>query len=354
MNRRQLLAATLASCASTLSGCAAPRPPEAVAPAAPHAIVNDQVIRNSGADALFFFVHAIDGKALENTSLSRSLHASRGTGRQMNGRQITNYPPPGKVRLGLTAKQAYAAPIDNLLRQTADTEFRGTIDVELKEGETYFVQGVMDAYRREIWLVDANGQQVGPRIVARPAAPDPDARHTCCNLRYEGDWISDANWHSMPMIPAGARIVIKDYGRHRAHVEIDGRPLRIGLDYGRKQSTIEQFMAQIAVRDDPRPRIAGWPPAIQQAVGSGRVIAGMTREQVIVALGYPRLDRTASLEAATWTYLTLADETIDLQWAADGRLAGIAASAELLKEVQGPEGALTIQPSSGSMVSGRP
>ncbi len=80
----------------------------------------------------------------------------------------------------------------------------------------------------------------------------------------------------------------------------------------------------------------------------------MTREQVIVALGYPRQDRTSSLEAATWTYLTLADETIDLQWAADGRLAGIAASAELLKEVQGSEGALTIQPSSGSMASGRP
>lgn len=169
MNRRQVLAATFAGFASPLSGYAASPLAEVVAPTTAHAIVNDQVLRTSGADALFFFVHAIDGKALENTSLSRSLDASRGNGRLMKGRQLIHYPPPGRVRLGLTAKRAYAAAIDNLMHQTANTEFRGTIDVELKKGERYYVNGAMDVGQREIWLVDAKGEQVGPRIAARPA-----------------------------------------------------------------------------------------------------------------------------------------------------------------------------------------
>ena len=42
---------------------------------------------------------------------------------------------------------------------------------------------------------------------ATASAPAPAllSGYTCCNLHYEGDWISDANWSSMPTIPAEAR-----------------------------------------------------------------------------------------------------------------------------------------------------
>jgi hypothetical protein len=39
-------------------------------------------------------------------------------------------------------------------------------------------------------------------------APALPTGYTCCNLHYENDWISDANWSSMPMIPAGASIKV--------------------------------------------------------------------------------------------------------------------------------------------------
>ncbi|HEY4637009.1 MAG TPA: hypothetical protein VIH23_01990, partial [Burkholderiales bacterium] len=68
------------------------------------------------------------------------------------------------------------------------------------------------------------------------AAPALPAGYTCCNLHYENDWISDANWSSMSMIPAGASIKVLDYGRYRIMTEIDGRKMRLGLDYGRQQS----------------------------------------------------------------------------------------------------------------------
>ena len=30
--------------------------------------------------------------------------------------------------------------------------------------------------------------------------------YTCCNLHYDGDWISDANYTDLPFIPAGTPI----------------------------------------------------------------------------------------------------------------------------------------------------
>jgi outer membrane protein assembly factor BamE (lipoprotein component of BamABCDE complex) len=41
---------------------------------------------------------------------------------------------------------------------------------------------------------------------------------------------------------------------------------------------------------------------LQQAIVESRVERGMTREQVIMALGYPPTHRTASTSAKEWTY----------------------------------------------------
>jgi len=127
---------------------------------------------------------------------------------------------------------------------------------------------------------------------------------TCCNLRYEGDWISDANWTMLPVIPAGSRITVKDFGRYRANVSIEGRPMRIGQEYGREQESKEQFIAKLVVKNDPQLRIATFSTDVQAAIRAGKVMPGMTKEQVIISLGYPRTDTTVSLELPEWTYWT--------------------------------------------------
>ena len=53
------------------------------------------------------------------------------------------------------------------------------------------------------------------------------------------------------MIPAGASIKVLDYGRYRVNVEIDGRKMRLGLDYGR-QMALEAWAKKIVVGEDPR------------------------------------------------------------------------------------------------------
>jgi len=127
----------------------------------------------------------------------------------------------------------------------------------------------------------------------------PDG-YTCCNLHYDADRISDANWRNLPMIPAGATIRIVSYGFNTAMVEIDGKPLRIAHEYGRDQETLETYVGKLVLPFDPRTRVASWPPEVREAIFRGVVIPGMTREQVLVAVGYPPTHRTFTLDSNVW------------------------------------------------------
>lgn len=140
-------------------------------------------------------------------------------------------------------------------------------------------------------------------FAAMSAAQDTDkpSGFTCCNLHYNGDWISDVNYGSQPMLPAGLPIKVVDYGRYRVHVEIDGKPMRIGQDYGRTEP-LPQFARKFVVGTDPKGKIAAWPASVREAIRFGKVTVGMTKEQVLVSLGYPALHQTPTIEAPQWKY----------------------------------------------------
>ena len=136
-------------------------------------------------------------------------------------------------------------------------------------------------------------------LAAGCASAPPDG-YTCCNLHYDYDRISDANWSHLPMIPAGAKIRVVDYGLNRALVEIDGKPIKIAHDYGRDRETVENYVRKLVVQQDPRQLIETYPPQVRDAIFEGRVITGMTREQVIIAAGYPPTHRTFTLDSNVW------------------------------------------------------
>jgi hypothetical protein len=146
------------------------------------------------------------------------------------------------------------------------------------------------------------------------------AGYTCCNLHYDRDRISDVNWTHAPMIPAGAPIRVLGYLPNEAQVEIDGRPFVIAHEYGRKQESVEQFMRKIVVPASPRPKIEGWPEPVRKAVQNGTVINGMTREQVIVSVGYPPTHRTPSLDANLWQHWQSRAGRFEVYWGADGKV----------------------------------
>ncbi len=144
--------------------------------------------------------------------------------------------------------------------------------------------------------------------------------YTCCNLHYDKDWISDANWLHAPMIPAGARIKVLSYdSSKRATVEIDGKTLRIGQDYG-KDEPLEQFISKLVVKTPPKAKIDRYPEPVRAAIHAGKVIPGMTREQVIIAVSYPPTHRTPTLDSPVWHHWQSRAGRFEIRWDEHGKV----------------------------------
>ena len=157
---------------------------------------------------------------------------------------------------------------------------------------------------------------------SKPEAPLRTG-YTCCNLHYEDDWISDSNFGSLPFIPAGTPVRLKSYGSNRLYVDMNGKEMRIGLDYGRAQETLEQFAEKLIVTDDPKAKIAQYPAPVREAIKFGQVAVGMNKEQAIIAVGYPQRDETVSLDAPVWNYWASSFSPYRVMWNKKGQIAEV-------------------------------
>jgi hypothetical protein len=125
---------------------------------------------------------------------------------------------------------------------------------------------------------------------------------TCCNMHYEGDQISDANYFVGTTIPIGTPVTVQGLGGDSVTFAAEGKKLTLEHRYGRDQESMQKYLDKVLVATDPKPRLAGYSRSAQQAIKEGRVERGMTRDQVILSLGYPATHKTPSLDAREWTY----------------------------------------------------
>jgi hypothetical protein len=126
--------------------------------------------------------------------------------------------------------------------------------------------------------------------------------YLCCNLRTDGSWISDINYHESHkrLIAVGTPTKVLGYGRYRVETQMDGLGKQwIGNDYSRDLD-LGAFAKRYVVAEDPRKRIATFAPRIRKAIESARLVPGMTREQVLMAVGYPVTSENPQLDAKTW------------------------------------------------------
>jgi len=324
-------------------------PPQAPEPS--FASVKDTAEGGGMAGGTFFVIREIDGKVVEDNALLRSRSASFNKGMEMVLRGFEHKVPPGRVRLGLFGTHTTAAPISQIftaLFRGGIPEVSGFVEVDLEAGKQYRVNGLIDAYHREVWLEDAEGHVLPNAKIT--VAPDPEAvkamegaAYTATNLRYEDDWISDAPWPHLPLIPLGSRLKVIEYGRNRASVLIDGRKMRVGVDYARSQMSIQQMIELITTNEDPRPQLAAMPEVIRNAIRAGRVVPGMTAAQVLLALGRPRMDTTPELDSAEWLYHVIDSEEAFLVFDGSGRLKEVDASRKARGQIlyQSPTGSVS-------------
>lgn len=167
-------------------------------------------------------------------------------------------------------------------------------------------------------------------------AQDKPQGYLCCNMRTDGKWISDSNYEESgkTLIPLGTPIKVTGYGRNRVNVELSpGGAQTIGNDYSRSIA-LDAFAKRYVVAEDPLQKVAGYPPKIQAAIKSARVANGMTREQVIMALGWPIASENPHLDLKTWRYWLWSFDEFQVRFDDAGRVSEVSAeSRELLDKV---------------------
>jgi hypothetical protein len=134
-------------------------------------------------------------------------------------------------------------------------------------------------------------------------AQEKPAGYLCCNMRSNGSWISDINYdeNGKHIIPVGTPIKVTGYGHYRVKVEINGKSEAIGNDYSRDLA-LDVFAKRYVVADNPAGKIAAFPMKVQAAITAARVMLGMTREQVLMSLGYPVSSENHNLDDKTWKF----------------------------------------------------
>lgn len=75
----------------------------------------------------------------------------------------------------------------------------------------------------------------------------------------------------------------------------------IGNDYSRDME-MDAFARRYVVKDDPKLKLASYPAKIREAITSACLTPGMTREQVVMAVGYPVSSGNPSLDAKVWRF----------------------------------------------------
>lgn len=165
-------------------------------------------------------------------------------------------------------------------------------------------------------------------------AQDRYSGYLCCNLRTDGSWISDINYHEAgkTLLPAGTPVNITGYGRNRVRVEINGKRQAIGNDYSRDLSN-QAFTERYVLRNNPADDMAGWSAKVQQAVRAAQVTPGMTRDQVITSLGWPVSSENPDLDATIWRYWLDSFSEFHIHFNAAGQVNDITASPTLKNRV---------------------
>ncbi|NIJ78321.1 hypothetical protein FHT08_003455 [Xanthomonas campestris] len=156
----------------------------------------------------------------------------------------------------------------------------------------------------------------------------------CCNLRTDGSWISDSNYaeDGKRMLPVGTPVSVTGFGRNRVNLKIAGEKQSIGNDYSRDLDNIA-FAARYFVTADPKLRLATFPSKIRQAINDGKLTGGMTREQVLMAVGYPISSENPNLEASLWRYWRDSFSEYQVQFGPSGKLVKVTADPQLMNLV---------------------
>ena len=140
---------------------------------------------------------------------------------------------------------------------------------------------------------------------------DDRVAYLCCTLRFDRDGnATDANLNypfADSILVAGTRVhasVTVANSRPKVVLKVPGRSreFAITLEYSLRRISPVDYFAKVLVEEDPWKKLGTVPAEIGQAIRQGRLLVGMTKEQALMARGYPPLHQTPDLKADEWLY----------------------------------------------------
>jgi hypothetical protein len=160
-----------------------------------------------------------------------------------------------------------------------------------------------------------------------------------CNLRYEsyfgGTQASDNNWGEWKkFLPVGTpvkvfpatQVVSSGLGATRSMVRRNvwlfvspNSQISFRNDYHRSMQE-QELIGRFVSSDDPKPRLASYSSEVREAIGKGRVVIGMTREQVTMALGPPPANENPNPISTVLSYYWGSFDTLQLVFEPAGKL----------------------------------
>ena len=165
-------------------------------------------------------------------------------------------------------------------------------------------------------------------------AEDKPAGFLCCNMRTDGSWITDINYDESGkrIIPVGTPIKVTGYGHYRVKVDVNGKSQAIGNDYSRDLA-LDVFAKRYVVADDPAAKIATFPKKIQDAIAHAQIVLGMTREQVLMSVGYPVSSENHNLQDKVWRFWVTSFSEFRVRFDDSGRVTDVEGDADAKSKI---------------------
>lgn len=136
--------------ASALAGCVTYQPSIPAGYAGPTATIKDSATTLSGSKADFYYVELIDGAKVQNSRINTRV-ANQGRGMSMTPVVVDRQVPARPVKLSVTGRTEYAAPIQALTGTVY--QVKGVVEFTPEANKTYTVRGELGD-DSSVWVED--------------------------------------------------------------------------------------------------------------------------------------------------------------------------------------------------------
>jgi hypothetical protein len=121
------------------------------------------------------------------------------------------------------------------------------------------------------------------------------------NIMYEEGSHATTNYWRGALLPVNTKVTLLSLGRGGMLLQVDGSGEKVRIEYSKHGRRPMPVVAKNMLSARPVP-IEKFDAETQGNIKSGNVTLGMTKEQVVIARGYPPAHKTPSIDGDKWQY----------------------------------------------------